>query len=48
VTAFNVFMAIFLLALIAGTILVMRYLILNPDKVGEARFDTRNKGDVDG
>ena len=47
-SALNIFMAIFLVGFFVATILVMRHLILNIDKVGETRFDTRNKSDIDG
>ena len=39
----NIFLAVFLLALVGGAYLGVRFLQKNRIEVGEARFDTRNR-----
>ena len=42
-TVWNVVLFLILASLFLGTIFLHRYLLKNLNKVGEARFDTRNK-----
>ncbi len=41
-TLWNVALAVILAALVIATIILQLYLLRNIDRVGEARFDTRN------
>jgi ABC-type glycerol-3-phosphate transport system permease component len=47
-TAWNVFLVVFLVGLAIASFLLNRYFASNPDEIGEARFDTFNKSDLDG
>ena len=44
-TAWNIFLLIFLIALAVGGFWLNRYFAEHADEIGEARFDTRNKGE---
>ncbi len=46
--AWNIFLAIFLIGLAIAGFWLNRYFAEHADEIGEARFDTRNKGDLDG
>jgi cobalamin biosynthesis protein CobD/CbiB len=46
--AWNFFLAIFLAGLVAAAVLLQRYFVQHAGEIGEARFDTRNKSDVNG
>lgn len=39
----NAFLALLLIGLLVAAVVLQRHLMRNIDKVGEARFDTRNK-----
>jgi hypothetical protein len=47
-TAWNVFLVIFLIGLAIAGFWLNRYFSEHADEIGEARFDTRNKSDIDG
>jgi hypothetical protein len=45
--AWNLFLVVFLIALAAAGFRLNWYLSQHADEIGEARFDTRNKSDLD-
>mgnify|MGYP003575590192 CR=1 FL=1 len=47
-SALNILMGIFFVGLLGGLFFLMRHFSRNLDLIGEARFDTRNKSDIDG
>ncbi|HEX5185137.1 MAG TPA: hypothetical protein VFW19_18535 [Allosphingosinicella sp.] len=46
--AWNIFLILFLAGIAVAGFLLQRYFLDHAGEVGEARFDTRNKGDADG
>jgi cobalamin biosynthesis protein CobD/CbiB len=46
--AWNLFLALFLAGLVVAAILLQRFFAAHAGEIGEARFDTRNKSDLDG
>ena len=47
-TGWNMFLALFLIGLGIAAFFLQRFFVSHADDVGEARFDTRNKGESDG
>jgi hypothetical protein len=47
-TAWNLFLAVLLIGLAIAGFWLNRYFAEHADEIGEARFDTRNKSDLDG
>ncbi len=47
-TAWNVVLLIFLVGLVCGAVFLQRYFTAHIGEIGEARFDTRNKSDLNG
>ena len=47
-TAWNVFLVIFLVGLAIAGFWLNRHFAKHADEIGEARFDTRNKSDLNG
>jgi uncharacterized membrane protein len=47
-TAWNVFLALFLVGVVVAGILLQRFFAAHPGEVGEAPFDTRNESDANG
>lgn len=47
-TAWNIFLAVFLIGLAIAGFWLNRFFAEHPDEIGEARFDTRNKSELDG
>ena len=47
-TAWNMFLAVLLIGLVIAGFRLNRYFAEHADEIGEARFDTRNKSDLDG
>ena len=47
-TAWNVFLVVCLVALVVAAFFLQRFFVTHADELGEARFDTRNKDDLNG
>jgi cytochrome b subunit of formate dehydrogenase len=47
-TAWNLFLLVILVGLAIAGFLLNRFFAEHADEIGEARFDTRNKSDLDG
>jgi Na+/melibiose symporter-like transporter len=46
--AWNAFLTLLVIGLVAAAFLLQRFFMRHAGEVGEARFDTRNRTDVDG
>jgi hypothetical protein len=47
-TAWNAALGLFLLGLIVAAAFLSRFFTMHAGEIGEARFDTRDKSDIDG
>ena len=47
-TAWNLFLITSLVALVVAAFFLQRFFVAHADELGEARFDTRNKDDLNG
>jgi hypothetical protein len=47
-TAWNIFLALFLIGVVAAGILLQRFFAAHAGEIGAARFDTRTKSDSNG
>ena len=47
-TGWDVFLILFLAAVVIAGILLQRFFLNHAGEIGEARFDTRNKSDMNG
>jgi Na+/melibiose symporter-like transporter len=46
--AWNLFLVTFLIGIVVAGVLLQRFFVAHAGEIGEARFDTRNKSDLDG
>ena len=44
----NVFLGVLMIAMVVGAFIGQRYFLEHAGEIGEARFDTRNRSDLDG
>jgi H+/Cl- antiporter ClcA len=47
-TVWNVVLVLLLVGLVVGAFFLQRFFATHAGEIGEARFDTRNKSDLDG
>jgi cobalamin biosynthesis protein CobD/CbiB len=47
-TVWDIFLALFLAAVVIAAVLLQRFFVSHAAEIGEARFDTRNKADANG